>query len=372
MAHWIFKEEHLMFRKAIRKFVDNEVVPFIEDWEKSGVPRSLFEELGKLGYFAISLPEEQGGTDLDFTTEAILIEELTRAGAAGVALSVQMHVWNSLHMLASLGNDHQKDQYLGPGLLGEKIGTLLISDEKNSISVTREEEGFILNGKYTAINGPFADFLIVVPNIEGDKKRVKAFIIEANEKGVTRTKSSSQRLGWRSLPTCEITFENVKVSNVNVLGDESEAYTYMTTIIEREKIFHSLQCLVLGERALQSAIQYSKERQQFGQYLSSFQSLRHKMADMAISLEKARSMTYRAVYDYEQDPSGHPFLKSATIASVYSKKMVMEVTDEALQIHGGAGYMMEFPIQRFWRDAKMYGITDRNRFSEDIKKLCLI
>ncbi|HZG71265.1 MAG TPA: acyl-CoA dehydrogenase family protein [Chondromyces sp.] len=363
MGHWIFNEEHNMFRQSIRKFIAKEVTPYVEEWEKNGeVPRSLFERMAQLGYLGIKFPVEYGGSDMDLITEAVFIEELVKCGAGGVQAAIGSHTGIALTKIWKFGNEEQKQKYLVPGILGEKISALGITESNGGSDVAqlkttarRDGNHYILNGSKTFItNGVNADFVIVAARTkpEPKHKNISLFIVETNWEGYSVGKKL-KKLGWRSSDTGELFFDNVKVPKENLLGVENEGFKYIMEDFQLERIIMAIVCVALAERALEEAIKYSKERIQFRKPLSEFQVLRHKMADMAVDIEKARNISYLALYKYA---NGQDAVTEATMAKAYAAEMVNRVTDAALQIHGGNGYMMEYPVQRYWRDARINAI----------------
>ncbi|MFF3101584.1 acyl-CoA dehydrogenase family protein [Viridibacillus arvi] len=363
MTHWMFNEEHNMFRNTIRKFVEKEVVPFVDEWEVAGeVPRSMFERLGQLGYLGTKFPVEYGGAGSDLIMDAIFNEELTKCGSGGIGASIVAHIGIALTPIWRFGNHDQKIKYLKPGIEGKKIAALGITEpnagsDVSSITTRAVDKGdhYLLNGTKTFItNGVNADYIIVAAKTaDGPGHRnMSLLIVETDWAGFSVGKKLD-KLGWHGSDTGELYFENVKVPKENVVGTVNEGFKYVMINFQWERLTLALTSIALAEKALEETIQYSKERIQFGGPLSQFQVLRHKMVDMAVEIEKARHITYRAIYQYER---GNDVTTEATMAKAYSAEMVSRVCDQALQIHGGNGYMMEYPVQRYWRDARIQSI----------------
>ncbi|WHY75477.1 acyl-CoA dehydrogenase family protein [Neobacillus sp. WH10] len=363
MSHWMFTEEHEMFRKSVRAFMEKEVVPNIEKWEREGeTPRSLYKRMGELGYLGIKFPEEYGGSGLDLIMEAVFTEELAKCGAGGVAAAIGSHTSIAMTNIWKYGSHEQKQKYLVPGIKGELIAALAITESSggsdvSAIKTTAKRAGdyYILTGSKTFItNGVNADYVIVAARTREDPvhRNVSLFIVETNSEGYSVGKKL-KKLGWRSSDTSEIFFDNVKVPSENIIGNENEGFLYVMENFQYERLTMALGCIGAAEKALELAIKYSKERIQFKQPLSEFQVIRHKLVDMAVDIEKARNITYRAIYLYNK---GENCVTEATMAKVYATEMVNRVADQALQIHGGNGYMMEYPIQRIWRDARIQTI----------------
>jgi acyl-CoA dehydrogenase len=363
MSHWIFTEEHEMFRKAVRSFLEKEVTPYIEQWENEGeTPRSLYQRMGELGYLGIKFPEEYGGSGLDVIMEAVFTEELSRCGAGGVGAAIGAHTTIAMTNIWRYGTHEQKLKYLVPGIKGEAISALGVTEpsggsDVSGIKTTAKKDGnfYILNGSKTFItNGVNADYVIVAAKTreEPTHRNISLFIVETNSEGYSVGKKL-KKLGWRSSDTGEIFLDNVKVPKANLIGKENEGFLYIMNNFQYERMTLAVGCIGAAEKALELASKYSKERIQFNKPLSEFQVLRHKMVDMAVDIEKARNISYRALYLYNK---GENCVTEATMAKAYATEMVNRVTDQALQIHGGNGYMMEYPIQRIWRDARIQTI----------------
>jgi acyl-CoA dehydrogenase len=363
MTHWMFQEHHEMFRKSVKKFVEKEITPHVEEWEENGeVPRELFERLGELGYLGIKYPKEYGGLGLDFIMESVFIEELTKCGSGGIGAAIGAHIGIATTPIWCLGTHEQKKKYLTPAIQGKMIAALGITEpnagsDVSSIETRAEKQGdyYILNGSKTFItNGVNADYVVVAAKTsDGPRHRnISLFIVETGWDGFSVGKKLD-KLGWRSSDTGELYFENVEIPKENLLGKENEGFKYIMQNFQWERLMLALSSVALAEKALEDSIRYSKERMQFGKPIRQFQVLRHKMVDMAVDIEKARYITYRAIYLYNQ---GKDVTTEATIAKAYAGEMVSRVCDQAVQIHGGNGYMMEFPVQRYWRDARIQSI----------------
>jgi acyl-CoA dehydrogenase len=363
MSHWIFTEEHDLFRKTVKKFVEKEITPYVEQWERNGeVPRSVFHRLAELGYLGIKFPEAYGGSGLDLVTEAVFIEELAKCGAGGVGASIGAHTGIAMTVIANYGNDGQKKKYLVPGIKGERVAALGITEPQSgsdvaSMSTTAKKEGnhYILNGSKTFItNGLNADYVVVAAKTKEDPKHknISFFIVEKGTEGFS-TGKKLKKLGWRSSDTGELFFDHVKVPAENLIGEEHKGFRYIMRNFQWERISVALSCVGLAETTLEAAIRYSKERTQFGRPISKFQALRHKIAGMAVEIEKTKPITYQALYLYQ---NGENAVKETTMAKKYASEMINRVTDQAVQIHGGSGYMMEYPVQRYWRDGRIQSI----------------
>ncbi|PLS18664.1 hypothetical protein CVD28_05920 [Bacillus sp. M6-12] len=366
MGHWIFSDEHEFFRKTVQKFIHKEVAPQIVDWEKEEyIPNGFFQTLGKQGYLGITAAEEYGGSGLDTITEAVFMEELMKAGAAGPVLAVQAHL-TVLRLIELAANERKKRNLLMDGIAGRKVFTSAIN--KSSITAEKTADGYLLNG--SAVNvflGESSDYALLEARISTEDA-ASLILVDMKAKGVIPVKCR-KKLGWRSLEMADLTFLNVHVPSEYLIAEAKTAADYREEMAQWQTVMTSVSCVGLASMALECAIRYSKERIQFGKPLASFQSLRHKMADMAIAIEKSRSITYRALYEFDQDQCSYSFLASNTLAHRSSISMVKKVSDDALQIHGGAGYMMEFPVQRFWRDGKMFSVFNQSELADESRLL---
>ncbi|OZI10775.1 acyl-CoA dehydrogenase [Bacillaceae bacterium SAS-127] len=363
MTHWIFQEEHQMFRKAVKGFVEKEITPHVEEWEQQGeVPRDIFKRLGELGYLGIKFPEEYGGMGSDLIMETVFTEELTKCGSGGISSSIGAHINIAATPIWRFGSYEQKRKYLSPSIQGDMIAALGITEpnagsDVSSIQTKAEKQGdyYLLNGSKTFItNGVNADYVVVAAKTSAGPmhRNISLFIVETKWAGFSVGKKL-KKLGWHGSDTGEIFFENMKIPKENLLGKENEGFKYIMENFQWERLTLALSSVALAEKALEDAIRYSKERIQFGKPISQFQVIRHKLVDMAIDIEKAKNITYRAVYLYNK---GNNVTTEATMAKVYASEMVNRVCDQAVQIHGGNGYMMEFPVQRYWRDARIQSI----------------
>lgn len=363
MSHWIFNDEHEMLRKAVRSFVKKEITPFVDQWEAAEeFPRELFTRMGELGYLGIKFPEEYGGGGADFIADAVMLEEMAKCGSIGVAAGIFAQTAIALTPIWRFGTDEQKRYYLAPGIRGEKIAALGITEadagsDVASLRTTARRDGdhYVLNGsKMFITNGVRADYVVVAAKTDSaaGHRGISLFIVETSTPGYSVGKKL-KKLGWRSSDTAELILENVRVPATNLLGEENKGFYAIMQNFQWERITLAVLSVGLADLALEQATQYARERTQFGQSLLQFQVTRHKLVDMAVSIESARSLTYHALYLYAR---GDDALTETTMAKAWAGEMVNEVTDAALQIHGGNGYMMEYPVQRYWRDARLSAI----------------
>ena len=359
-----FTEEQQMFRDTIRDFGENEITPLVEEAEKNEkFPKHIFPKLGEMGVLGISFPEEYGGVGLDKVTECIFAEEMGRINA-GIAMCVNAHTSLSCVPVYKFGTDAQKEKYLLPGVEGKVIGALGLtepdagSDARNIRCTAAKKDGrYVLNGVKTWItNGTMADFVIVAAYTDKTKKGtgISLFIVDADAPGFTE-KNKIHKLGHRSADTAELVFENCEVPEENLLVGEGGFNGAMATLLGA-RITHAAKSVGLSQAAFEFALQYSKEREAFGKQISKFQAISFKLAEMAVKIETARLLVYKAAWHYSRDDK--EALQTASMAKLYAAEIVQWVATEAVQVLGGYGYGVEFPVERYYRDAKLASITE--------------
>ncbi len=355
-----FREEHEMFRSAVRKFVENELLPHAAEWEAAHeFPLSVFTHLGKLGYLGLRFPEEYGGGGCDIFFSIILSEELARCGAAGVGLGVTTHTELVMPIIQQFGSDDQKKQFLLPGIQGTKIGCIGITESEAGSDVAAIQTkakptsgGWIINGQKTFItNGPFADFVVLLARTdEGTGYRgMSLFLVEKTTPGYSVSKKLD-KVGTYSSPTGELAFEDCLVPAENLLGERGKGFYHIMWELQNERIFSAAAVTARAQVAYEMALEYAQQRVQFGHPIANLQVTRHKLADMATQLEAARQLTYHVAWLYD---NGEYPVKEISMSKLFATEVAFKVADEAMQIHGGYGYMMDFPVQQYWRDIRV-------------------
>ncbi|MFZ5631438.1 MAG: acyl-CoA dehydrogenase family protein [Bacillota bacterium] len=360
MAHWLFQEEHEMLRKSLRAWVEREIKPHVEEWEEKGeFPRELFTRAGELGFLGLTYPEEYGGSGEDYLAGAVFTEELARCGSGGVAAGLGASIGIAAPQIYKFGSEELKRRFLVPTISGEKIGALGITEpnagsDVASIQTTARDGGdhYVVNGsKIFITNGVRADYVVAAVKTDpaADYKGISLLVIEKGTPGFSVAKKLD-KLGWNASDTGELIFEDCRVPKENLVGRENEGFYYIMQNFAWERLVMALAGVAGAQLSLEEAIRYAQQRIQFGRPLSKFQVIRHKLADMASLVETARCLTYHALSLYV---AGEDALTAVAMAKIYACEAASRVADEALQIHGGYGYMMEYPVQRFWRDARI-------------------
>ena len=354
-----FTEEHNAFRASFKDFLQKEVVPYIDKWEKTGtIERFIWKKFGEMGYFGLSTPEEYGGLDLDLFYTIIFLEEMQKINSGGFAAAIWAHEYLAMTHLNKEGNHEQKLKYLVPSLEGDMIGCLCITEPFGGSDVAgmrsialKQGDKYILNGSKTFItNGVYSDYLIVAAktNPEDKYNGISIFIVDRSTKGISSTKLD--KLGWRASDTAEIAFDNVEISAENLLGEEGKGFPYIMQHFALERLLMGVNAHARAEYATEYAIDYMKEREAFGKSISKFQALRHKIAEMSSKVDMCKEYNYSITKRLDM---GTYVVKEASMSKLLSTKIADEVIYDALQLLGGYGYMEEYPMARLLRDSRL-------------------
>lgn len=354
-----FSEEHDLFRTSLKDFLQKEVVPYVEKWEKTGViDRFIWKKFGEMGFFGISYPEAYGGLNLDLFYTVILLEELQKIKSSGFAAAIWAHSYLAMTHLNVEGDERIKKDYLSPSIAGEKIGALCISEPFGGSDVAgmkttavKNGDAYIINGSKTFItNGIYADYYVVAaktnPNL--GSKGISIFLMDTASKGVTATKLD--KLGWRASDTAEIAFDNVKVPEANLMGGEGKGFSYIMQHFALERLIMAINAHARAEFAIDYTIDYMANREAFGTTINKFQALRHKLVEHATDVEHCKVFNYAAVARLDK---GEYVVKEATMAKLQSTKVADETIYSCLQMLGGYGYMEEYPLARLFRDSRL-------------------
>ncbi len=358
-----FREEHEIFRQQCRRFVEKELAPHVMDWEaKKDFPDEVFRKVGEMGLHGILVPEEYGGSGADYLMASVWVEESTRIRSGGVEAGIGMHGLIVLPAVAKFGNEEQKKKWLIPGVKGEKIGALGLTEPVAGSDLARirtvakrEGDHYLLNGSKTFItNGCRADFVLVLckTHPEAGYKGFSNLIVEKAMAGFTQGKPL-EKLGWQAGDTAELTFENVAVPVANLLGDEGGGFYNAMANLEWERLIMALGTVCSAQLAFDKTKTYVLQREAFGRPIGKFQVNRHKMVDMAMEIEAARQLNYHAL---RKLVNGEPCAIEVSMAKVFASRMGEFVATTCLQLHGGYGYMREYEIERFFRDVRINAI----------------
>ncbi|HHC79281.1 MAG TPA: acyl-CoA dehydrogenase [Flavobacteriia bacterium] len=354
-----FTEEHESFRQSFREFLQKEVVPHIEKWEKEGtIERFIWKKFGEMGYFGLNSPEAYGGLALDLFYTTIFLEELQKINSSGFAAAMWAHAYLAMTHVHKEGDDRIKKAYLTPSIEGEKIGCLCITEPFGGSDVAgmrttaiKKGDTYIINGSKTFItNGVYADYMVVAAKTQPElnHKGISIFIIDSNTKGISTTKLD--KLGWRASDTAEIAFDNVIIPAENLMGKEGKGFSYIMQHFALERMVMSINAHARAEYAIEYALQYMSEREAFGKTIDKFQALRHKIAEMASEAEMCKAFNYSVVKRLD---NGEYVVKEATMAKLTSTKIADKVAYGCLQLLGGYGYMEDYPMARLLRDSRL-------------------
>ncbi len=359
MNSMYFTEEHEAFRASFKFFLQKEVVPHIEKWEKTGtIERFIWKKFGEMGYLGLTTPEKYGGLDLDFFYTVIFLEELQKINSGGFAAAIWAHAYLAMTHLNEEASENLKQKYLTPSVEGDMIGCLCITEPFGGSDVAgmrstaiRKGDSYILNGSKTFItNGVYSDYLIVAAKTDLSEKYkgISLFIVDRKSLGLSATKLD--KLGWRASDTAEIAFDNVEVPLQNLLGEEGKGFPYIMQHFASERLIMAVNAHARAEYALDYTVKYMQERNAFGKPLDKFQALRHKVAEMASRIDMCKEYNYSIAK--RLDDSQY-VVKEASMSKLLSTKMADEVIYDALQLLGGYGYMEEYPLARLSRDSRL-------------------
>ncbi|WP_128893936.1 acyl-CoA dehydrogenase family protein [Longirhabdus pacifica] len=358
-------KEQKMIQEMVSKFAEKEIAPQAEHIDKTGeFPYDTFMKMGELGLLGIPFPEQYGGSGGDTVSYAIAVEEIGKAcGSTGLSYAAAVSLGAA--PIYYFGTEEQKQKYLIPLASGKALGSFGLTEPNagsdaggTKTSAVLEGDHYVINGEKTYItNAEFAKQVIVTAvtgkNDKG-KKIISAIIVPTGISGFKIT-SNYDKLGVRGSNTSELVFDNVKVPKENLLGDPIKGFNQFLYTLDGGRISIAALALGIAQAAYEAALQYAKERTQFGTSISKFQAIQFKLADMAMELELARNMIYKVAWLKDNE---RPFSKEASIAKLYASEVSSRITNQAIQIHGGYGYMREYKVERYLRDAKLTEIGE--------------
>ena len=354
-----FTEEHESFRKSLQDFLQKEVVPHIEKWEKTGtIERFIWKKMGDMGFFGIAYPEAYGGLNLDLFYTVVFLEELQKVKSSGFAAAMWAHAYLAMTHLNAEGDERIKQEYLAPSITGDKIGAMCITEPFGGSDVAgmrttavKKGDKYIINGSKTFItNGVYADYYVIAAktNPELGNKGISIFLLDTNLPGVSATKLD--KLGWRASDTAEIAFNNVEIPAENLMGEEGKGFPYIMQHFALERLIMAVNAHASAEFALNYTIEYMSHREAFGKTINKFQALRHTLVEHATEIEHCKIFNYAAAARLDK---GEYVVKEATMAKLKSTKVSDDVIYSCLQMLGGYGYMEEYPLARLSRDSRL-------------------
>lgn len=354
--------EQLMFRDAVARFATEELEVYVPQMEETDrFPVQVFRKLGDLGYLGVHFPLEYGGSGADFTTFCIFMQEVCKVSAA-IGVNVLLHTLMGSAPVYMVGTEEQKQAYFVPAITGQKVAAAGLTEPNVGSSAAdiettakRIDGGWIIKGAKTfTSNGPYCDFITLVASTDREKRHrgISLFLVDSDAAGVT-LEPNIPRMGIMGGETGAIALNDVLVPENALLGEEGKGFYYLMEALNATRIALGAGAVGLATAAFEHALEYAKQREQFGKPIAQFQGVSFKLADMALEIELARLMVYKAAWLLEQ---GQKHVKEAAMAKLYAAEMATRVAHKALQIHGGYGYTREYPLERYYRDARLFEI----------------
>lgn len=348
-------EEHELFRKSVRGYVQQQLAPHAERWEaEKTFPASVFKDLGKLGYLGIRYPERFGGADLDYWYTVILCEELVHSGMLGLAVDVMVQCEFAIGVINAVGSEEQKEEFLRPAIAGEKLIALGISEPAAGSDVAaiqtravRDGDHYVINGAKTFIsNAERADYVtLAVRTGEDDHKGISLIMVPTDTPGFSR--SRMRKIGVHTSHTCELSLQDCRVPAKNLLGEQDQGFKLILRHFQGERLVLACFANEMMQQALDLALAYARERKVFGRTLASYQVWQHRLADVMTTLAASRQLTYHACDRLvrRDNPEG-----AVSMAKLFATEACKPMVNECFQVFGGYAYMDEYPISRIYRD----------------------
>jgi alkylation response protein AidB-like acyl-CoA dehydrogenase len=357
--HFIFTDEHEQLRESIRAFATKELAPHAEEWEETTFADWVFPRMGELGFLGLDKPEQYGGQGGDYPCALVLAEEMVHARSGGTAMGVAVQTDMAMPPILAFGTEEQKQEWVVPAIRGEKVLCLGITEPDAGSDVAglktravRDGDEYVINGSKTFItNGHRADVIVLVTKTDPDAgyDGFTLFLVPMDAPGVIREKRL-EKLGMHASDTALLAFQDVRVPESAVLGQVGKGFYHIMWELQGERMIGAAGCVASAQRCFDQTLQYAKEREAFGRPIGRFQVIRHKFAEMATKIESARQMTYVTAWRFA---NGEYPVREISMVKLHAARVAVEVADECIQIHGGAGYMKEYGIERAWRDLRV-------------------
>ncbi|MBA2298443.1 MAG: acyl-CoA dehydrogenase family protein [Actinobacteria bacterium] len=363
--HLIFTQEHEDLRESMQAWVQKELAPNAHDYEENLWPDSVLHRMAELGFVGLCFPEEYGGQGGDYYFSLVRAECLSYSGCGGLNMGLAVHTDMVLPPIEMLGTEDLKQRYLVPGIKGEKISSLGITEPGAGSDVAgirttaiRDGDEYVINGSKTFItNGARADFIVLVTKTDPNAAHegITLFVVDLKDDEGNNVPGFSvsrklEKMGMHSSDTGELAFEDVRVPVENLLGEEGKGFYHISWELQGERLVAAAGCVAGAERMFERTLEYAKERHAFGRPIGRFQTIRHKFAEMATKIEAGKQMTYATAWRVN---NGEYPVREITATKLFTSRMACEVADECLQIHGGYGYMKEYEIERAYRDVRL-------------------
>jgi alkylation response protein AidB-like acyl-CoA dehydrogenase len=357
--HFIFTDEHEQLRESIRAFAVKELAPHAEEWEETTFPDWVFTRMGELGFLGLDKPEEYGGQGGDYYSALVLAEEIVHSNSGGLAMGVAVQTDMAMPPILAFGTEEQKREWAAPAIKGEAILCLGITEPDAGSAVAgiktraaKTDDGWVINGSKTYItNGHRAHAIVLVTKTDPDAgyDGFTLFLVPMDSPGVIREKRL-EKLGMHASDTALLAFQDVHVPDSAVLGQVGKGFYHIMWELQGERLIGAAGCVAGAQRAFDKTLAYALERTAFGRPIGKFQVTRHKFAEMATKIETARQLVYTTAWRFA---NGEYPVREISMAKLHAARVAVEVADECIQIHGGAGYMREYGIERVWRDMRL-------------------
>jgi len=359
----MFTEEHEILRQSIREFVEKEITPHVDEWEEAETyDMDVFRKMGELGFLGLRAPEEYGGGGGDYWSVVTLFEELVK-GSSGLLAAIGVHVEVAMPSIMHAANEAQKQKYLVSAIKGESLGAMAVTEPEAGSDVagmltTAVEDGdsWVLNGnKIFITNGARADWIVVAAKTKKDAGYggITEFIVDTDTPGFEVSRKLD-KVGLRASDTAELFFTDMRITKENLLGEVGRGFFQIMAGFQPERLLLAVTAVAAAEAAMDMAVDYAKQRKQFGKAISHFQHNAFKIAEMATKIEAARELSYRCADMYNR---GLDCLKEVSMAKWYTTEIANEVVYDCMQLMGGYGYMMEYPMQKAWRDMRIQTVV---------------
>ncbi|MNK21127.1 Acyl-CoA dehydrogenase [compost metagenome] len=354
-----FTAEHQIFRDTLRAFIRKEITPYVDDWEKRGeIDRNVWKKMGDMGLMGLNYPEVYGGLELDFYYSLILCEELSYCFSGGFTISALVIQFMSAPYLLKYGSEDLKVRYLKPVIAGDMVSAVAITEpgagsDVKQIKTTAVRDGdfYIVNGSKTFItNGYYGDFFITAVKTASDQgtKGISLLLIDRNATGVSSSKIN--KLGWHASDTAELGFNNVRVPISHLVGMEGEGFRYLMDGLQLERLTAAIHSLATAESAFQYTLDYIAQREAFGKKIQEFQTIRHRIAQMAADIATTKAFVYHCCDLQDQDEYA---VQECSIAKLQASELAVNVVNQCLQLFGGYGFTEDYKIARLYRDVRV-------------------
>jgi len=357
--HFIFTDEHEQLRESITSFAVKELAPHADEWEETTFPDSVFRRMGELGFLGLDKPERYGGQGGDYFSAMVLAEAMSNANCGGLSMGVAVQTDMAMPPIFAFGTEEQKQQWAVPAIKGEKILCLGITEPDAGSDVSgiktravRDGDEFVINGSKTYItNGHRADVIVLVTKTDPDAgyDGFSLFLVPMDSPGVIR-EQKLQKMGMHASDTALLAFQDVRVPATAMLGEEGKGFYHIMWELQGERMIGAAGSVAGAQKCFDRTLEYAKEREAFGKAIGHFQVIRHKFAEMATKIETARQLVYVTAWRFA---NGEYPVREISMAKLHSARVACEVADECIQIHGGAGYMKEYGVERVWRDMRL-------------------